>query len=120
MPTSCSSRPLPDGDGPSGATASGLRRGRPTHRLLLHWRPPLSGFRQTAWTGRSWSIGRLNGRTACLSPPPDSGSRKLRAEFIRRQKAQDSIRQHEFLRRDKANGNAYDIEQQIRALKRRN
>lgn len=42
------------------------------------------------------------------------------AEFIRRQKAQDSLRQREFLRRDKANGNAYDIEQQIRALKRRN
>lgn len=41
------------------------------------------------------------------------------AEFIRRQKAQDSLRQREFLRRDKANGNAYDIEQQIRALKRR-
>lgn len=42
------------------------------------------------------------------------------AELIRRQKAQDSLRQREFLRRDKANGNAYDIEQQIRALKRRN
>ena len=64
-------------------------------------------------------------RTDSLSVTPDRQRKPETpaadyAEFIRRQKAQDSLRQREFLRRDKANGNAYDIEQQIRALKRRN
>lgn len=64
-------------------------------------------------------------RTDSLSVTPDRQRKPETpaadyAEFIRRQKTQDSLRQREFLRRDKANGNAYDIEQQIRALKRRN
>lgn len=64
-------------------------------------------------------------RTDSLSVTPDRQRKPETpaadyAEFIRRQKAQDSLRQREFLQRDKANGNAYDIEQQIRALKRRN
>ena len=64
-------------------------------------------------------------RTDSLSVTPDRQRKPETpaadyAEFIRRQKAQDSLRQREFLRRDKANGNAYDIEQQIRALKRKN
>ena len=41
------------------------------------------------------------------------------ADYIRQQKMQDSLRQQELLRKDKVRQNAYEIEQQIRAIHRR-
>ena len=37
--------------------------------------------------------------------------------YIRQRAAEDSIRRHEFLRRDKSNRNAYDVEIQTRRLR---
>lgn len=48
--------------------------------------------------------------------PPDSSANRF-YEYIRQQKARDSIHRKEFLRKDKLRNNAYDVEKQIRSLK---
>ncbi len=62
-------------------------------------------------------------RTAAQSSPAKAAAPVVPAsdlsDYIRQQKAQDSLRRQEFLRRDKANQNAYDIERQLRTLQQR-
>lgn len=78
--------------------------------LLIYPEPSDSASRTESSAGRNERVSRQPERNT----EPAASSIE---EYIRRRAAEDSIRRKEFLRRDKARSNMYDVEKQKRLLK---